>query len=258
MNTIAQNEINSLFSKRNVSLANKLMKSEFFTPVKWEDDTTFINTVYDDESVFMKLYVKLDDYNRFEKEIDAVRGPFEMTFNMFRDLLDGFIICFGSDEILIDEKFIENNLSPYTSEQLREIQKDLSYSIEDSVQDSIFLTLLLSDEDYTNNANEGIINCTSDMHFNMATTEIDGKLYHPLFTSRKHLIETFEIFPDDHHYIQIIDLGELVRHMKDEDIAGVLFDFPTGFQFMSIEELTAVDLKDNPKLANSLDYVFEV
>ena len=257
MNTITRKEIESLISKNNKCLAYKLMKSEFFTPIRMERSSTVISTVNDDENVFIRLFDSLEDYSKAEKEIEPIKIPFEISLYLLKDMIDGFIVCIDSQEFVLDSNFVKSNLVSYTAQELKDINDNAS-SEGKNVSDAIFLTMLLSDEDYANEASDGIINQTLDLSFDMATVELDGKWYHLLFTSKDHLVNAFGLFEDSYHYSQIIDLSLLIRNFQKENIEGVLIDYPDGFQYLSTEELLGLDVKEDVKLRESLNYVFEL
>ena len=232
------------------------MKSEFLTPIKIENRETFVSTVSDDENVFAMLFASSDDYKEANIEIEPKRVPFEITFHMLKNRVDGFIININSREFILDEDFIERNLVSYTADELKDINDNAFHGDED-ITDGIFLTLLLSDEDYSSKASNGIISANGKT-FDMATVKFDDRLYHLLFTSKEHLINAFEIFPGLHHYSQIIDLSELIRNFLERNIEGILLDFPDGFKCISTKELSRLDVKENVRLRRSLNYVFEV
>ena len=257
MNTITEKEIDNLISNCNNDLAYKLMKSEFYTPIRMEKGSIVISTVSDDENVFIRLFDCLDDYNESKTELEAEMIPFEVSFNLLRNKIDGFIININSKDFILDEGFIKTNLMPYSARELKDINDSAFCEEEQSIKDSVFLTLLLADEDYSAEASEGIISAEGKS-FEMGTFEIDGKFYHLLFTSKSHLTNAFHLFPDSKYYSQIIDLADLIVNFREENIDGVLIDFPDKFKCIPTENLSRLDINVDIKLRNSLDYVFEI
>lgn len=256
MNTITAKEISNLISNNTKDLAYKLMKSEFLTPIRVDSHSTVVNTVSDDENVFVRLFNSLKDYRKAETEIEPKRVPFEIILHLLKNRIDGFILNIDSSEYVLDGDFIERNLAPYTAEELKTINDDADRS-ECAPSDGIFLTLLLSDEDYSSKASDGIIRDALELNFDMATLNFDGKPYHLLFTSKRQLQKAFELFPGSHYYSQIIDLSMLVENFTEEGIEGVLIDFPDGFKSISTRQLLDLDVKENVKLRESLNYAFE-
>ena len=257
MNTITKEEAKELISKNSIDLVSKLMNSVFFTPLKRENQSMIINTVSDDENIFIRLFDSKEMYEKVETEIKPIKLPFEIIFNMLVEKIDGFILYLGSKEFILDEEFIDRNLKPCSAGELKYIADNLNGN-GDSMKDSIFLTLLLSDDDISDKSENGIITQTRDMHFDMATTRIENRFYHLLFTSKEHLKRASELFPDSRYYCQIIDLKELTFYLKAESIEGVLIDFPDRIKFVSTAELLELDIRKNVKLTNSLDYIFEI
>ena len=256
VNTITSKEIRNLISNNTKDLAYKLMKSEFLTPIRVDTHSTVVNTVSDDENVFVRLFNSLKDYRKAETEIEPKRVPFEIILHLLKNRIDGFIVNIDSSEFILDGDFIERNLAPYTAEELKAINENTG-NMEGSPSDGIFLTLLLSDEDYSSKASDGIIRDALGLDFDMATLNFDGKPYHLLFTSKRQLQKAFELFPGSHYYSQIIDLSMLVENFTEDGIEGVLIDFPDGFKSISTRQLLDLDVKENVKLRESLNYAFE-
>lgn len=257
LSTIAASEIGSLISNNSKKLLHKLVNSEFYIHLKVENQETFVNTVCDDESTFIRLFPSKNEYEHVETDISPMRLRFDIIYHILKNLIDGFIIYSDSREFILDGEFLEKNIAPFTAEELKQMSENLTADGK-SLQDTIFLSLLLSGEDYSKRSSNGIIAHEPDMHFEMANTQIDGRFYHLLFTSKEHLENALELFPEDHYYSQIIDVPDLVKYFKENDTQGVLVNFPDELHYISTEELIGLDIKENLKLRKSLEVVFEV
>lgn len=242
---------NSITEELLLKLINEFRYSNLYIPAKKENGTlNFI--IYDDgDDRLTPLFTDLDEFHKFyrDDDVQVLNNTFELYQNILKTTeITGYILNPSSEKYLFKKDFIlgiENipkttfiSSNPYTPEELKDIMESIdNHELEEfsenrnnigdyeglfeRLSQSTLLALMLSDNDLTSFASEGMVDMrqtgpVAGMHID----EVGGR-YATVFSSRNNLLN---VNTQKYRYSQIINLATLVNFVLTEDMDGIILN----------------------------------
>ncbi|MDO5859885.1 SseB family protein [Methanobrevibacter sp.] len=273
-----------------LKLINEFRFSNLWIPAKRQNDTlNFI--IYDDEEAkITPLFTDLDEFRKFYKDTDiqALQNSFELYQNIIRTTdIEGYILNPASEKYLFTDEFIlgitnipKTNFytsEPYTKEELKGMYDSIDNSslegfikkrenvghyeaLFEELANSTCLVLMLSPNDLTAYAKDGIISMQETGPMAQMHTDRIGGEYATIFTSKEKLNE---VATDYFRYAQIVNVATLVNFILSEDMDGIIINQGSDDVLIPRVELLRYSLgfekfANDEKLSTSIFYMFPI
>lgn len=279
---------NELTKELALRLINEFRYSNLYIPAKREDFTlNFI--IYEDESQRLTpLFTDPDEFNKFFNNVDDIelmQNSFELYQNILKTTdLDGFILNPASEKYVFDEEFVLDiknipktnfySTNTYSKEEIKELKYSKNPDLEEFINNpsnvgdyealfeilanSTLLTLMISDVDLTDKADNGIISMMDSGPLAQMYSDNIGGVYATIFSSedKLKLVQT-----DKFKYSQVINLAMLVNFVLSEDMDGIILNPESDNVLIPRVTLLRYSLgfekfANDEKLGNSIYYMF--
>lgn len=274
-----------------IRLVKELGVSSLLIPGLIEDETLNFEILIsdDDEKNVLPLFCDDDefiDYYGEDSGLDAIPNNIEFYVDLVRDNdFDGWIInpanedLFMGSELLLEIPFsmqfeIEDNFEGYSPEKLLSIARNatndslVEFMKEDNSQFEALmmelsranlLNVIVSDEDLSSYAREGIISVNDAGDFTLCTTGDDESQFGILFTGMDAIAQTVDAESGLSYYCQLTMLGDFMKFILQSDMDGIIInpgldDYLISREYL-LEAYGGLDY-NNPNFKNAIDYAF--
>ena len=281
---------NKLTKRLLFKLINEFKYSNLLIPAKKENGTLNFIIYEDEDGKITPLFTDTDEFKKFfrQDDIQVLENPFEIYQNIIKTTdIEGYILNPASEKYLFTEKFIlgitnlpKTNFysdNPYTGEELRGILDSLdNENIErfienpknagyyeglfEELANSIVLALMLSPNDLSSIAKDGIISMQETGPLAQLYVDRIGGEYATIFTSQEKI---GKVKTEHFKYAQIVNLATLVNFVLCEDMDGIIINPESDNVLIPRGELLNYSLgfekfANNPRLSTSIFYMFTV
>lgn len=271
-------------------LINEFKYSNLLIPAKKEKGTLNFIIYEDEDAKITPLFTDRDEFRKFysDDDIQVLENTFELYQNVIKTTeIEGYILNPASEKYLFSSEFILSitNLpktnfyssNPYTESELKDIRNNIDNGdLEDFItspsnvgyfeglfeklSSSTLLALMLSNQDLTPYAEDGIISMQSTGPLARMHVDRIGGEYATLFTSE----EKMSHVPTDlYRYSQIVNLATLVNFVLSEDMDGIVINPDSDNVLIPRSELLKYSLgfekyANDERLSTSIFYIFPV
>ena len=277
-----------------ISFLCELYVSNLIVPAIVEDDEfIFENITLDDGKSYLPLFTDIAQYAKHEVESENSM-PLVHDFELYDEIikksnLDGILINMDSDCIKIPKEIIadliakdsvryDENVKPYTVDEIREIYDNLSNDdlveflhSEEMTLDEMYanlsqthlLNVVFSDDSLDEYLKEGAIRADDVDGFDLCTVQEEGINFAAVFTSKESIEKAINRDAEINYYGQVTILSELFDFVLENDMDGVIID-PNTINFIIRREqlhpqATGVDIiAEDSRIKDSLQYAFKL
>lgn len=234
-----------------LKLINEFKYSNLFIPAKKENDTLNFIIYEDDDAKITPLFTDTDEFKKFysDSDIQILQNSFELYQNIIKTTdIEGYILNPASEKYLFTDKFIlgitnipKTNFyssNPYTEEELKELNDNIdNTNLEDFISkrenvgyyeglfeklaSSTMLTLMLSPNDLSGYARDGVISMQSTGPLAQMYVDKIGGEYATMFTSHEKMDS---VASEYFKYSQIVNVATLVNFVLSEDMDGIVIN----------------------------------
>lgn len=277
-------ELSSLF-------INELSVSTLLVPGIIEDDSlTFDAMTTEDEDVeILPLFTDIDEFEEFfgkDFESQPIPNDFEFYIELLRENdFEGIIINPGSDEFMMDRELLlelpivraddddDGEYEIYDKEMLLKAAKDAKNeslvefirsdndefeSLMMNINDSTLLGLVVSPQDLSEHAENGIISHADAGEFILSSIGDDETNFMPLFSD----VDKIRNFIEDdeyNYYYQIVLMDDMIEFILKADMDGIVInpnvdDYLISRQYL-LEAYGGLTYND-PHYEKASEYVF--
>lgn len=271
-------------------LINEFKYSNLLIPAKKEKGTLNFIIYEDDDAKITPLFTDRDEFRKFysDDDIQVLENTFELYQNVIKTTeIEGYILNPASEKYLFSSEFILSitNLpktnfyssNPYTESELKDIRNNIDNGdLEDFItspsnvgyfeglfeklSSSTLLALMLSNQDLTPYAEDGIISMQSTGPLARMHVDRIGGEYATLFTSEGKMSH---VPTDLYRYSQIVNLATLVNFVLSEDMDGIVINPDSDNVLIPRSELLKYSLgfekyANDERLSTSIFYIFPI
>ena len=271
-------------------LINEFKYSNLLIPAKKENGTLNFIIYEDEDAKITPLFTDRDEFRKFysDDDIQVLENTFELYQNVIKTTeIEGYILNPASEKYLFSSEFILSitNLpktnfyssNPYTESELKDIRNNIDNgNLEDFItspsnvgyfeglfeklSSSTLLALMLSNQDLTPYAEDGIISMQSTGPLARMHVDRIGGEYATLFTSEEKM---GHVRTDLYRYSQIVNLATLVNFVLSEDMDGIVINPDSDNVLIPRSELLKYSLgfekyANDEGLSTSIFYIFPV
>ena len=271
-------------------LINEFKYSNLLIPAKKEKGTLNFIIYEDEDAKITPLFTDRDEFRKFysDDDIQVLENTFELYQNVIKTTeIEGYILNPASEKYLFSSEFILSitNLpktnfyssNPYTESELKDIRNNIDNGdLEDFItipsnvgyfeglfeklSSSTLLALMLSNQDLTPYAEDGIISMQSTGPLARMHVDRIGGEYATLFTSEEKM---GHVRTDLYRYSQIVNLATLVNFVLTEDMDGIVINPDSDNVLIPRSELLKYSLgfekyANDERLSTSIFYIFPV
>ena len=271
-------------------LINEFKYSNLLIPAKKENSTLNFIIYEDDDAKITPLFTDRDEFRKFysDDDIQVLENTFELYQNVIKTTeIEGYILNPASEKYLFSSEFILSitNLpktnfyssNPYTESELKDIRNNIDNgNLEDFItspsnvgyfeglfeklSSSTLLALMLSNQDLTPYAEDGIISMQSTGPLARMHVDRIGGEYATLFTSEEKM---GHVRTDLYRYSQIVNLATLVNFVLSEDMDGIVINPDSDNVLIPRSELLKYSLgfekyANDERLSTSIFYIFPI
>lgn len=274
-----------------VRLVKELGVSSLLIPGVIEDETLNFEILVsdDDEKNVLPLfcdYGEFVDYYGDEPEFDPIPNNIEFYVDLLRDNgFDGLIInpanedLFMGSDLLFEIPFslnveIKDNFEGYgpdklldiaqgvTNDSLVEFMRNGGDSFEAlmiELTKANLLNVIVSDEDLSKYAVDGVISVRDSGDFTLCTTGDDESQFGILFTAKDAITQTIDDESGLHYYYQLAMFDDFMKFILQSDMDGIIInpgmdDYLISREYL-LEAYGGLDY-GNPSFKNAIDYAF--
>ena len=274
-----------------VRLVKELGVSSLLIPGVIEDETLNFEILIsdDDEKNVIPLfcdYGEFADYYGEDSQLDAIPNNIEFYVDLIRDNdFDGLIInpanddLFMGSELLLEIPFsmsveVKDNFEGHSPEQLLNIAKNATNdslvefmrgennqfeALMLELEKATLLNVIVSDEDLSVHAKDGVISVRDAGDFTLCTTGDDENQFGILFTGIDAISKTMDDDSNLHYYCQIAMLDDFIKFILQSDMDGIIInpgldDYLISRQYL-LEAYGGLDYT-NPSFKNAIDHAF--
>ena len=271
-------------------LINEFKYSNLLIPAKKENGTLNFIIYEDQDAKITPLFTDRDEFRKFysDDDIQVLENTFELYQNVIKTTeIEGYILNPASEKYLFSSEFILSitNLpktnfyssNPYTESELKDIRNNIDNgNLEDFItspsnvgyfeglfeklSSSTLLALMLSNQDLTSYAEDGIISMQSTGPLARMHVDRIGGEYATLFTSEEKM---GHVRTDLYRYSQIVNLATLVNFVLSEDMDGIVINPDSDNVLIPRSELLKYSLgfekyANDERLSTSIFYIFPI
>ena len=272
-----------------LKLINEFKYSNLFIPAKRENGTLNFIIYEDEEAKITPLFTDMDEFKKFytdSEDIQVLQNSFELYQNVIKTTdIEGYILNPASEKYLFTDKFIlgitnlpKTNFfsdNPYSEEELKSLNDNIdNRELEDFITDSrnigyyeglfeklassTMLALMLSANDLSDYASDGIISMQSTGPLAQMYVDMIGGEYATLFTSHEKMDY---VGTDYFKYSQIVNVATLVNFVLSEDMDGIIINPESDNVLIPRSELLKYCLgfekfANDERLSNAIYYMF--
>lgn len=271
-------------------LINEFKYSNLLIPAKKENGTLNFIIYEDEDAKITPLFTDRDEFRKFysDDDIQVLENTFELYQNVIKTTeIEGYILNPASEKYLFSSEFILSitNLpktnfyssNPYTESELKDIRNNIDNgNLEDFItspsnvgyfeelfeklSSSTLLALMLSNQDLTPYAEDGIISMQSTGPLARMHVDRIGGEYATLFTSEEKM---GHVRTDLYRYSQIVNLATLVNFVLSEDMDGIVINPDSDNVLIPRSELLKYSLgfekyANDERLSTSIFYIFPI
>ena len=271
-------------------LINEFKYSNLLIPAKKENGTLNFIIYEDEDAKITPLFTDRDEFRKFysDDDIQVLENTFELYQNVIKTTeIEGYILNPASEKYLFSSEFILSitNLpktnfyssNPYTESELKDIRNNIDNgNLEDFItspsnvgyfeglfeklSSSTLLALMLSNQDLTSYAEDGIISMQSTGPLARMHVDRIGGEYATLFTSEEKM---GHVRTDLYRYSQIVNLATLVNFVLSEDMDGIVINPDSDNVLIPRSELLKYSLgfekyANDERLSTSIFYIFPI
>ena len=271
-------------------LINEFKYSNLLIPAKKENGTLNFIIYEDEDAKITPLFTDRDEFRKFysDDDIQVLENTFELYQNVIKTTeIEGYILNPASEKYLFSSEFILSitNLpktnfyssNPYTESELKDIRNNIDNgNLEDFItspsnvgyfeglfeklSSSTLLALMLSNQDLTPYAEDGIISMQSTGPLARMHVDRIGGEYATLFTSEEKM---GHVRTDLYRYSQIVNLATLVNFVLSEDMDGIVINPDSDNVLIPRSELLKYSLgfekyANDEGLSTSIFYIFPI
>ena len=271
-------------------LINEFKYSNLLIPAKKENCTLNFIIYEDEDAKITPLFTDRDEFRKFysDDDIQVLENTFELYQNVIKTTeIEGYILNPASEKYLFSSEFILSitNLpktnfyssNPYTESELKDIRNNIDNgNLEDFItspsnvgyfeglfeklSSSTLLALMLSNQDLTSYAEDGIISMQSTGPLARMHVDRIGGEYATLFTSEEKM---GHVRTDLYRYSQIVNLATLVNFVLSEDMDGIVINPDSDNVLIPRSELLKYSLgfekyANDERLSTSIFYIFPI
>ena len=271
-------------------LTNEFKYSNLLIPAKKENGTLNFIIYEDEDAKITPLFTDRDEFRKFysDDDIQVLENTFELYQNVIKTTeIEGYILNPASEKYLFSPEFILSitNLpktnfyssNPYTESEFKDIRNNIDNgNLEDFItspsnvgyfeglfeklSSSTLLALMLSNQDLTPYAEDGIISMQSTGPLARMHVDRIGGEYATLFTSEEKM---GHVRTDLYRYSQIVNLATLVNFVLSEDMDGIVINPDSDNVLIPRSELLKYSLgfekyANDERLSTSIFYIFPV
>lgn len=279
---------NQLNEDLTLKLIHEFRYSNLYIPAK-RDDFTLNFIIYEDEGLKLTpLFTGPDEFHKFfkdEEDIELMENSFELYQNILKTSdIEGYILNPATEKYVFTKEFILSikhipktnfySTNTYSIDELKELKNSKNLDLEAFIGDrnnvgdyeSLFeefsksnlLTLMVSDVDLDDYAQNGVISMMDSGPLAQMFTDDVGGVYATIFSSEDKIkcVET-----NQYKYSQVINLAMLVNYVLSQDLDGIVLNPQSDDVLIPRSTLLRYSLGfekyvNDEKLSNSIYYMF--
>lgn len=270
-------------------LIHEFRYSNLHIPAK-RDEFNLNFIIYEDDRGLRltPLFTDVDEFNKFfkgEDDIELMQNSFELYRNVLMTSdIEGYVLNPATERYVFTKEFIleiknipKTNFyatDTYTADELKEMSRtenvDLEMFIEnpqnigdyealfEKLSKSTLLTMMVSDEDLSIKAKDGVISMMDSGPLAQMYTDRVGGVYATIFSGTQKIKKAET---DRFRYCQVVNLSMLVNFVLSEDMEGIILN--PGSDNVLIPRVTLLKYSigfekfaNDPKLADTIYYMF--
>ena len=271
-----------------LKLINEFRYSNLLIAAKRESGTLNFIIYDDDDAKITPLFTDRQECRKFYKgeDIEILENPFELYQNIIKTSeIEGYVLNPASEKYLFSSEFILSiknipktnfySSNPYDAGELRKLKdaidnKPLEAFIEvasnrghfealfEKLSRSTVLAMMLSANDLSAYAADGIISMQSTGPLAQMYTDRIGGEYATIFTSEEKMMH---VDTDYFRYSQIVNVATIVNFVLSEDMDGIVINPESDNVLIPRSELLKYSLgfekfANDERLSASIFYMF--
>ena len=279
---------NQLTEDLNLRLIHEVRYSNLYIPAKRDDETLNFIIYEDDDLKLIPLFTDPLEFEKFFKnstDIELMENSFELYRNILTTTdIDGYILNPASEKYVFLKEFILNitdipksnyyTTDTYSLDELLKLKDSENESLEKFIKNpqnvlnhealfeelskSVLLTMMVSDEDLKDKAEDGIISMMDSGPLAQMYTDDVGGVYATVFSSEDKIKQ---VKTDRFKYSQVINLSMLVNYVLSDDLDGIILNPQSDNVLISRQSLLKYSLgferfANDEKLFSSIFYMF--
>ena len=269
-----------------LNLLLELKVSNLLMPVMFDgQNLSFPHIEVDNGTKLLPLFTSRDELKRYSPDFDSIANEIAYYVELVNDAdLDGIIIDLASDEFCIERPLLNKaptlispkNEGGLDASKLKEIalgeknarlkafiKKESNFNNYDALSrliiDSVLLNVVVSEEDLTGFARDGIIARDETNAFTLYTTKSGREHYGAIYTDIE-AVRQFHDTLDYFYYVQVTNKYNVFNFILSHDFDGFILNPGTDDYFIPRQVILRIMDEDlmNPDLASATRYAFVV
>ena len=267
-----------------INLLLELKVSNLFIPIVFDgENVSFPHIEVDDGTKLLPLFTSEEELKKYSTDFDWLANEIAYYIALINDLdFDGILIDLASDEFCIEKEIINRisvpDLTPqdrgFSPQELKELAlaqtneglKDFIRNpsnfnnfdeLSELLESSCLLNAVVSEEDLSCFAKNGIINRQDASTFTLFTTESGRDFYGTVYTDIDEVIRFHEKL-EYYYYAQVTNKYIVFNFLLSHDFEGLIINPGSDEYFVPRQVLLRLLNEDliSPDLENATAYAF--
>ena len=269
-----------------MNLIMELKVSDLIIPIVFDgENISFPHIEVDDGTKLLPLFTSEEELKKYSEDFDYFSNEIAYYIELVKDYgFDGILIDLGSDEFCIDDVLLKKipltrqkeSKNPFDAEKLRDIalsekneslkrfiRNESNFNKFDELSkllvDSMVLNSVVSEEDLSGFAHDGVIDRNEANTFTLFTTKSGREHYGTLYTDTDAIVSFHETLKY-HYYVQVTNKYTVFNFILANDLDGLIINPGTDDYYVPRQVLLRLLNDDlvNPDLANATRYAFPI